>query len=362
MVAAVRAPAPVLAEVQLGSFRCFQSITVHPGPGFNLLAGANASGKTSLLEALYFLGRGTSFRAARPDSAIRFEAEKATLFARQGVGASGRVGVELSRGDGVSIRVDGVPGTRVDLARSLPLQVLDPASHDLISGPPVARRQFLDWGAFHVEPGFFTAWQRYRRSLQQRNAALRSGSASAAWAWDEPLATDGVEVDECRRRVHELLRARVLAAGERLLGVNIELGHQAGWAEGASLAEALRASRDRDLQMATTNVGPHRSDMRLALRTRRARDTVSRGQEKLVAAALTLGLVELVAATRAQPIVLLVDEPGADLDREHLSRLLNEVAEAPVQAFVTCLDANALTLPPGARSFHVEHGKVEALL
>ena len=82
----------------------------------------------------------------------------------------------------------------------------------------------------------------------------------------------------------------------------------------------------------------------------------------MVAAALTLAQVELVAEAREQTIVLLVDEPGADLDREHLGRLLAEVARAPVQAFVTSLDPANLILPPAARAFHVEHAEVQALL
>lgn len=355
-------PAPVVAEVQLGSFRCFESATLLPGPGFNLIAGANASGKTSLLEALYFLGRGISFRSARAEAAIRFEADRATLFARLGVGVASRVGLEISRADGLAIRVDGAPGTRADLARALPVQILDPSSHELVSGAPAGRRQFLDWGVFHVEPGFLPAWQRYRRALQQRNAALKTRSGPAAWVWDETLVADGTLVDACRRRFLDLLQPRAGLVGDRLLGADVELSYHSGWAEGTDLAGALMASRDRDLQMATSNVGPHRSDIRISVRTRRARDTVSRGQEKLVAAALTLAQIELVAEARAQTVVLLVDEPGADLDREHLARLLAEVAAAPVQAFVTSLDRATVTLPAGARAFHVEHAEVQALL
>jgi len=140
----VPAPAPVIAEVQLGSFRCFETGRLQPGPGFNLIVGSNASGKTSILEALYFLGRGTSFRAARAEAAIRFEAERCTLFARLGAGLVSRVGLEVSRSEGSSIRVDGAAGTRADLARALPVQILEPASHELVSGPPAGRRQFLD--------------------------------------------------------------------------------------------------------------------------------------------------------------------------------------------------------------------------
>jgi DNA replication and repair protein RecF len=355
------APAPVVAEVRLGAFRCFDSAQFQPGPGFNLVSGANASGKTSVLEALYLLGRGTSFRAVRTEAAIRFAADRATLFARLGLGAASRVGVEIARATGLAIRVDGTPGTRADLARALPVQLLDPSSHDLVSGSPNDRRQFLDWGVFHVEQGFLPAWQRYRRALQQRNAALKARSG-APWAWDDTLVAEGELVDACRRRFMAQLEPRARAAGERLLGADIELSYQSGWAEGLDLAAAVAGSRERDLQVGTSHVGPHRSDIRIQVHTRRARDTVSRGQEKLVAAALTLGQVELVAAAREQRVVLLVDEPGADLDRTHLARLLANLADAPAQSFVTSLDPAAVTLPEGARRFHVEHGEVQALL
>jgi DNA replication and repair protein RecF len=303
---------------------------------------------------LYFLGRGTSFRAARAEAAIRFEADRCTLFARLGAGLARRVGLEVSRSDGLVIRVDGVPGTRADLARALPVQILDPASHELVSGPPAGRRQFLDWGVFHVEPAFLPAWQRYRRALQQRNAVLKTGNATGAWHWDDSLLGDGLVVDECRRRAMALLQPRFKQFGERLLDAAVELSYQPGWAEGSNLAEALVGCRNRDLQMATSTAGPHRADFRITVRTRRARDTVSRGQEKLVAAALTLAQVELVAQSRAQTVVLLLDEPGADLDQEHLARLLAIVADAPVQSFVTSLDPAGVTLPEGARAFHVE--------
>lgn len=316
-----------------------------------------------MLEALYFLGRGTSFRATRSEAAIRFEDDRCTLFARLGVGPTTRVGLEVSRSEGLSIRVDGSPGTRADLARALPIQVLDPASHQLVSGPPAGRRQFLDWGVFHVEHAFLPAWQRYRRALQQRNAALRSRNGAAAWYWDDGLVTDGETVDTCRRRVMELLQPDIQTASERLLGADVELNYQPGWAaDGGTLAEALADSRERDLQMATSTVGPHRADFRITVHARRARDTVSRGQEKLVAAALTLAQVELVARSREQTVVLLLDEPGADLDRENLGRLLGVVADATVQSFVTSLDPAGVKLPAGARAFHVEHAEVRILL
>lgn len=351
-----------LVEVRLENFRCFPGVSLEPDPCFNLLAGGNGAGKTSLLEAIFFLGRGTSFRAARAEGAIRFGADHATVFGRVSGLVPRRLGVEVSRSSGLGVRIDGSAGSRADLVQALPVQALDPASHELISGPPPARRQFLDWGVFHVEQGFFPAWQRYRRALQQRNAALRMGDGPAAWAWDELLVTEGQQVDQYRRHVTAQLAPRVTAVAAALLEGELELALLSGWPEGSDLTEALGEARTRDVALGSSQVGPHRADLRINHRARRARGIASRGQEKLVAAALTLAQVELVAALLGRPVVLVVDEPAADLDRVHLARLINAVSAAPVQAFVTTLDPGGLELPADARVFHVEHGEVRPLL
>ncbi|MBM4220849.1 MAG: DNA replication/repair protein RecF [Gammaproteobacteria bacterium] len=362
MVSAGKVSRQPISEIRLEAFRCFDSAVLAPGPQLNVIAGSNASGKTSLLEAIFVLGRGSSFRSSKPDAAIQFGAEQFTVFGSLRESEASRVGVAVSRTAGLSVRIDGRSANRAELVRSLPVQVLEPASHELIAGPPSVRRQFLDWSVFHVEHVFLEAWQQYRRALQQRNAALRQHSAAPAWAWDSTLSSTGLLVDECRRRLVARMAGAVRQAGNNLLEADIELRYLSGWAEGTELAAALLAARDRDQQLGSTSVGPHRADLVVTVRERRARDTVSRGQEKLVVAALTLGQIEVVAEAVGRPVVLLVDEPGADLDRHHLRKLLASVLAAPVQAFVTSLEPGLLEIPESGRLFHVEQGSVRPLL
>lgn len=327
-----------------------------------MIAGLNASGKTSLLEAIFILGRGTSFRSSKSDAAIQFGAEQFTVFGSLNEGEVGRVGVGVSRASGLTVRIDGRPGTRAELVRTVPVQVLEPASHELIVGPPSVRRQFLDWSVFHVEQIFLEAWQQYRRALQQRNAALKLHSIDAAWAWDSALISTGLLVDQCRRHLVDRMTEPLRQAGGSLLDAEIELKYRSGWAEDAELGAALVAARDRDQQMSSTTVGPHRADLVVSVRERRARDTVSRGQEKLVVAALTLAQIQVVAEALGRPVILLVDEPGADLDRPHLQKLLSAVLAAPAQTFLTSLEPELLPMPESARLFHVEQGSVRPLL
>jgi DNA replication and repair protein RecF len=352
----------VISEIRLEAFRCFDSAVIEPGADLNVIAGLNASGKTSLLEALFVLGRGTSFRSSRVDAAIQFGADQFTVFGSLGLSEAGRVGVAVSRSSGLTVRIDGRTGTRAELVRTVPVQVLEPASHELINGPPAVRRQFLDWSVFHVEQAFLEAWQQYRRALQQRNAALKQYSMEAAWAWDSALLPAGLLVDQCRRQLVSQMLGPVQRAGLALLDAEIDLRYRSGWAEGTDFGSALIAARDRDQQMSSTTVGPHRADLVVTVRERRARDTVSRGQEKLVVAALTLGQIEVVCEALGRPVILLVDEPGADLDRKHLAKLVSAIAAAPLQAFVTSLEPDLLAIPQSGRLFHVEQGTVRALL
>jgi DNA replication and repair protein RecF len=353
----------VLSQVEIENFRCIERATLDFDPRGTGIIGQNASGKTSLLEALFVLGRGTSFRAARPEVAIRHGASLLRVVGQLAAGGPAvRVGVEVVAGSGTTIRLDGSAGTRADLAAAVPCQVLDPASHELVQGPPGERRAFLDWGTFHVEQNFLPHWQRYRRALQQRNAALRAGDGGAAWAWDESLAAAGEVVDQCRRRALESLAQAAGSQAEALLGDAIELQYLSGWAEGQTLAEALEQSHHRDLSLGSTQVGPHRADFRIQLRERRVRETVSRGQEKLVAASLTLAQVALVQSRLGRAVMLLVDEPGADLDRTHLRRFQESLHRSPAQVWATALRPDVLELPAEGRGFHVERGTVAPLL
>jgi DNA replication and repair protein RecF len=245
------------------------------------------------------------------------------------------------------------------------VQAIDPEVHRLVDGGPQERRRYLDWGVFHVEPRFVDHWRRYQRALRQRNAALRAGQAAElVRAWDAELVEAGETVAAHRSRYVEPLRLAVAAMGERLLGITIDLGLSRGWAAERTLQESLGASLERDRERGLTHSGPHRADLQVRVDGQPARDRVSRGQQKLVAAAMLLGQLQCDAEQGSSTTVLLVDDPAAELDSRSLDRLLVEVLKLPAQLFVTALDpANpALERLPAGPRFHVEHGSVTRLI
>ena len=355
-----------LRRLEVRDFRCIESAELELDLRCNLISGANASGKTSLLEAVFFLGRGRSFRTSRNETLIRCGNGELVVSGRvEGPVAGRAVGVRYTR-DGFEAKVGGRRvGSLAELATVMPVQAIDPEVHRLIEEGPVERRRYLDWGVFHVEPSFVNQWRRYQRALKQRNTALRAQAADdVVEAWTPELIVSGEALAAARRRYFESLAVHVTQMGVRLLGLPVDLALNNGWAADSSLADALRASSLRDRERMSTQVGPHRADLSVRVGGTLARHYVSRGQQKLTAAAMLLGQLQCDAEWGSPTAAVLVDDPAAELDQENLERLIKVVRDLPGQLFVTALDPSvgAFAGLPAARRFHVEHGKITRLI
>ncbi|HQR48620.1 MAG TPA: DNA replication/repair protein RecF [Steroidobacteraceae bacterium] len=355
-----------LERLAIEDFRCVERAELEFDPRCNLITGENASGKTSLLEAIFFLGRGRSFRSNRNELLIRSGAERFNLYARiLRHGVNQPLGMRVA-GDGIEARYAGRPVAGLaELATLMPVQAIDPEVHRLVEGGPQERRRYLDWGVFHVEPGFVEHWRRYQRALRQRNASLRAGQAEAlVRAWDEELIAAGEEVAAFRRRYVAGLQGALRAAGQSLLGADVDISLHQGWSAERSLAQSLEQSLPRDRERGLTHIGPHRADLAIRMDGQLARDRVSRGQQKLLASAMLLGQLAYDAERGSGVAALLVDDPAAELDAGSLDRLLGQVLKLPAQFFVTALDPRNACLErlPAGHRFHVEHGLVTRLI
>ena len=349
-----------LGSFRAERFRCLASVELELDPGANLFVGPNASGKTSLLEAAFFLSRGRSFRTRRREALIA-QGQDHFLLTGQALGATGPVplGVRATRA-GTEWHVAGaVAGGIADLAEQFPAQVIDPEVHKLLEEGPGRRRRFLDWGVFHVEHSFLPTWRRYHQALRQRNAALKqdAGDDDLA-AWEVELAASGESLAAQRTAYLARLAQPLAAIGDALLGQPITLVHHPGWDTDRRLLEALSSDRRRDRRYKATQVGPHRGDVVVQVAGRPAKDHVSRGQQKLVAAGLMLAQLELQEQEKPGRSALLLDDPAAELDGENLARLMRLVREVSAQLWVTALKPEIASLVRDARMFHVKHGEI----
>ena len=349
-----------LGWFRVEQFRCLREAELTLGSRVNLFVGPNASGKTSLLEAAFFLGRGRSFRSRRREILIQDGEAEFRLAGESTGGLSPTVlGIRAGRGR-TELRVGGAAARGIaEMAEHFPVQVIDPDIHKLVEEGPGRRRRFLDWGVFHVEPEFLGTWQRYHLALRQRNAGLKQGlDQRAVSAWDPELADAGQKLADMRERYLRRVEAPLQRIGQALLGSEVRLVHAPGWDRGRPLSEQLAAGMAVDRRYRATQSGPHRGDIVLRLGDRAARGLVSRGQQKLLAAALLLAQLLVQEEERPGRSALLLDDPAAELDAASLERLMDIIRGLAVQLWVTSLNPCVPGLPVPDRVFHVEQGRV----
>jgi DNA replication and repair protein RecF len=349
-----------LQRIQVSDFRCLHSAELEFDPKFTLISGPNASGKTSVLESIYVLGRGRSFRTRRLDNLIRLGANRFVIYGEAGAERRTGLGIEGSA-LGMRARMGGDRvASLVELAAVLPVQIIDPEVHRLIEEGPSRRRRFLDWGVFHVEHSFVEKWQQYQLVLKQRNAALKARQpAAAVSAWDVDLVRLGVAIHEARARYMDLLAPLASDIAGRLLGLQLSMSYRSGWSRELSLGDALKASWIHDQDAGVTLVGPQRAEITFRLDGAPVKDRISRGQQKLLASSLLMAQLSLFPNDAQIRPTLLLDDPAAELDSERLLRLIGEVAAQSVQLVVTSLSTNFDAFGMPGRRYVISGGAVE---
>lgn len=351
-----------LAHIRAENFRQFSSLSLRAHRRLNLILGANAAGKTSLLEVLYTLGRAKSFRGNSPAELAGPQAKHWWVSGKQETDdqPACMLGVKWMAGE-TQIRYGQAYAATADLVRALPVQILEPGMHRLLQEGPSYRRSFLDWGVFHVEHSFHDCWRRYQRALRQRNQALRRrASAREISVWDLELTASGLELARMRREHLGQLEPGAGALIQNLLsvqGCSLEL--QPGWHAGSTLQERLSSQLERDRRAGMTVEGPHRAELRIRLDDHQVKNRISRGQQKLLIAALLLAQCQLILARTGRPPILLVDDFPAELAEPFQAALLVALREYAGQVFITAFEQTGpLKQVRDAALFHVEQGRV----
>lgn len=358
-----------LKQLHVHGLRNLKHIQLSLSPQVNLFHGANGSGKTSLLEAIFLLGRGRSFRSRILNTVINPQEQACTAYGmRESSGISTPIGVSRSLQGEFLFKINGQQVAAASaLAEALPLLLLNAEGFDLIGGGPQFRRRFIDWGVFHVEQNYRLLMQRFQRVLKQRNSLMRHDrmDEEILAVWDAEFVDLAQQINASRNGyLNELLpivRQVASELSEDLGGVNYTV--YPGWDESRDLLEVLRTDRSRDRHLKTTHHGPHRADLRIRIKKQNAGDILSRGQLKVLATAMQIAQGYLLHTKTGRSGLYLIDDLPAELDMKHRQLVCEKLSALGGQVFITGVERRDLLnlwseSASDLRLFHVEQGCV----
>ena len=364
-----------IQRLLLTDFRSCSHVDLRPSEGINILTGANAQGKSTLLEAIYVLATSRSPRAGKDVEMIRWGQPVAVASAEVLRDVRDDVGVEISfsQTEKRVMRVNHVRRTKVpDLVGQLNAVLFSAGDLDLVHGEPSVRRRFLNLEISQISPQYCHLLLQYRRILEQRNRLLKAvretgKDTDTLEAWDEQLIQAGSRLVERRVSFLEELSGHAVRIPADLAGQGEELSvsYQPSFAldVGGSVAESfgvqLRSRRGEEVARGVTVVGPHRDDVAFVINGADARVFASQGQQRTIALATKLAEVELMRDRVGEAPVVLLDDAGSELDAARRDRLFALVTGG-YQAFVACTDAASLPAEVlrRARQYRVEKGAV----
>ena len=359
-----------LTWLELSDFRAYDALVFEPEPGMNILVGANGAGKTSVLEAIGYLGMMKSFRSV-PDAALVRDGTQAAVIRAGVAGGATELTVEIElphEGRRTVLANAKRPKRLRDMLLSVPVVAFLPDDLDVIKRSAAQRRDYLDDLASRLWPQAGADLSDYEKTLRQRNALLKHGGRSVDVytldALDTRLAQAGARVLNHRRTVATELQEPLMHSYNVVGGSGVlRWAYRSTWGSenaagieslASSLRTALEERRTKDLEVRTTTVGPHRDEPELLLDGRSTRLRASQGEQRTVALALRIGAYRLIEEIRDQTPILLLDDVFSELDVDRAHRVLSLMPDG--QVFVTT--AREDEVPATGRRWSVRDGKI----
>jgi DNA replication and repair protein RecF len=362
----------ILGLVQVSNFRNLDNLTLKPNPCLNIVVGANGSGKSSILEAIHYLGFSRSFRTSKHKNVIQHGKEQFTVYGKLQLDAvERRLGIIRTRDDECVVSIDGLRSkSTADLVSQLPVQIFTPQSSELIFGAPNLRRKFSDWLLFHVEPEINQVFANFRRCSQQVNALYKKSfntlinfNDSEIAYWTSQLCMFGEHINDKREKLinSELQELILFNLSAFLPEFSFEISYYRGWERDLSLHDSLVKNVARDVKNGYVGYGPHKADIRIKVFGLPVEEVLSRGQLRMLVAALQIAQAEYLKKKLDKTVVFLLDDIGAELDVSKQALFIDKLLATESQLFVSAISAIQLSFLDGYKNkkvFHVEHGQV----
>jgi len=363
-----------VAKLITQNFRNLDGVSIDLHPQLNFIVGDNGSGKSSLLEAIFFLGHGKSFRTSKVDSLACHETKNFVVSVRDSNDLQLGLSRDITSGL-TTIKIDGQRYSRLSvLAKNIPIQIVTPESFKLFFGGPKERRRFIDLGMFHVKHDFSTLWKNFNRVLKQRNASIRlddkinnTNNNSMLAYWTEQFCQLSIEVSELRASYVSEIICELncwLTILLPKLNERVTVQYLQGWPQKSTLTDVLNSNQEREASYGYSLYGAHKFDVKFLLDKKMIETQLSRGQQKLFLLALTFAQASFIARVKLVKPILLIDDIGAELDVNSRTALSKALGKLDCQVVITAIESSVLQPFLGLcddikySMFHVKHGKV----
>ncbi|MCP5417195.1 MAG: DNA replication/repair protein RecF [Chromatiaceae bacterium] len=348
--------------IRISNLRNLQECEISPDKGINLFLGNNGSGKTSVLEAIYILGRGRSFRDNQLINVVSKGQSSFTVYGKKRNKAERtEIGINCSH-LGCQVRLNGQKVYKLSqIARETPIQIITPRSHEIVDTGSSIRRRFIEWGVFHVEHQYQYYSSRYQRALTQRNRALKENPVLAK-VWDREIVESGDRVDQLRKAYFLALNQEFKIQLDNLASVlRPDIGFYQGWPKEKTFEESLEESFEGDKIRQHTRFGPHRADVTFRIGKTPLGKWGSRGELKIVIYALFLAQANIIKNHIESFPILLVDDFSVELDGINAEKILSNLSDHAGQVFLTTSNSHRLLTRQSVKLFHVEQGEIKDL-
>jgi len=359
----------MINNFRLQNFRNYEDETVKLMPGINILMGNNGQGKTNVIEAIYYLLTGKSYRVQREQELMRWEQNEFHLYGDFSI-ANHKVSLESHYRDKKKmVKVNLVPCQRLsDFVGTINVIFFSPDDLVMIKGGPSERRRFLDLHIAQMRPGHVSLLNAYNKVVQQKSALLKSFidkslKYSQLQLWNEQLIKLGEKI--IRNRVDLTLRLQGVAdhiytnltSKKEILKVNyIALGNKNIDEAISEFPQLLNDKLGQEIERQMVLIGPHRDDIQILLNDRPARLYASQGQQRSIVLSLKLAELELIRKEKGEYPLLLLDDVLSELDTFRREYLMSFIETSCIQTLITMTSAEKY-LESGAL-YYVEKGHI----
>lgn len=324
----------ILTELKIHYLRNIASTQLGLHPRFNFISGANGSGKTSVLEALYLLSCGHSFRSREIAPIISHGQSSFTVFAR--AAQQEMISIQKSSSKPTQIKLNNqFCLTTSQLAYALPCQIFYSDIFQIIDAGPSVRRSVLDWGLFHVKPNYLILLKEYKRVLKHRNALLKKPAPYAHFVpWDKQLSHLAEQLDRLRKDYFARWEQEFITVLSALSDLTCQINYFKGWDKkntGKDLEQILAENFVSDKHKLYTQHGAHQADILIESNLNKAKQFLSRGQQKIILIALKLAQGNLLE----HDCLYLLDDLPAELDEDHQKKILSYLSTRAGQYVIT---------------------------